>query len=118
MASFFRFFSSILEKSINCIIDSIEIEDIEEHYEEYNCNIKISNDEDIVISIIFIDSALIPSNFEMIIYDFLYDKLFATQFKPMVLPFGKHENCKLQSFEMFKYTIEAETIVRLNTDKI
>lgn len=118
LAFFFRFFSSILEKAINCIIDSIEIEDIEEHYEEYNCNVKINNDEDILISILFIDSALIPSNFELIIYDFLYDKLFAAQFKPMVHPFGKHENCKFQSYVMFKYTIEAETIVRLNTDMI
>lgn len=117
LISFFNLLGTILEETINKFCDSFEIQETEKKFHHFNCIISISNKDDVRIKILCLDRNKLIANFKDIIYDYIYDKLFISQFRMI-------ENGVLNCFEenaedilIYNYILNEEKIGRINIDK-
>lgn len=59
---------------------------------------------------------LIPENFEQIIYDYLFDKLFVIQFKKINDEFACRNYTEEEGIVSFEYILNEQLIQKLNKD--
>ena len=77
---FISWLSEFLEYSVNAICDQ-DIEDYEMKWNKLNCVVNLSDKDDFTLKVTFFDKKLIPIDFDKIIYHYLNDKLFISQYR-------------------------------------
>ncbi len=116
LTAFLEGFSILLEKTINQFCDSFEFQEIQEEYSNLSVIVSISYTEAVSIKISCLNKMLIPENFEQIIYDYLFDKLFVTQFKKINNEFACRNYTEEEGIVSFEYILNEQLIQKLNKD--
>lgn len=116
LTAFLEGFSILLEKTINQFCDSFDFQEIEEKHPSLSCIISISYIEKVSIKIACFDKSRIPEHFEQIIYDYLCDKLYITQFKTIDKEFAYRSQAEVDGTMLFEYILNEQLIEKLNKD--
>ena len=116
LTAFLEGFSILLEKTINQFCDSFNFQEIEEKHPSLSCIISISYIEKVSIKIACFDKSRIPEHFEQIIYDYLCDKLYITQFKTIDKEFAYRSQAEVDGTMLFEYILNEQLIEKLNKD--
>lgn len=116
LTAFLEGFSILLEKTINQFCDSFDFQEIEEKRPSLSCIISISYIEKVSIKIACFDKSRIPEHFEQIIYDYLCDKLYITQFKTIDKEFAYRSQAEVDGTMLFEYILNEQLIEKLNKD--
>lgn len=116
LTAFLEGFSILLEKTINQFCDSFEFQEVQEEYSNLSVIVSISYTEAVSIKISCLNKMLIPENFEHIIYDYLFDKLFVTQFKKINDEFACRNYTEEEGIVSFEYILNEQLIQKLNKD--
>lgn len=116
LASFFDTFSTLLEKCINQFCDSIDLQEVEEKVDNMNCIISISYIDKVSIKLSCFNISRIPQQFEQIVYDYLYDKLYITQFKTPEEEIADKTQEKFNETISLEYILNDKLIQKLNKD--
>jgi hypothetical protein len=117
LIAFFDVVSEMLEESINLFCDSFDIQEKERKFNPFNCIVKISYKDDVRVSIICFDKQALPISFENILYDYLYEKLFISQFRIIhdgILSFQKNED---KDILFLNFILNEKKIGKINIDK-
>lgn len=68
------------------------------------------------IKISCFDKSRIPEHFEQIIYDYLFDKLYITQFKAIDKEFASRQQAEVDGTMLYEYILNEQLIEKLNKD--
>jgi hypothetical protein len=118
LIAFFDLMNKVLEQNINLFCDSIDIHEPEEEFKPFECTIKVSNKDIVSVDIICFDKQKLPQNFEHIFYDYLYDKLFISQFRLIDDGIASPHSGKEEHGVLFlSYILNENRIGKINIDK-
>jgi hypothetical protein len=117
LISFIDFLCKMLEENINLFCDNYDIHEQEKRFDKFNCTIKISYNDNVCVDITCFEKQKLPPSFENIIYDYLYDKLFISQYRLIDDGIISQSTSESKGVLFLNYTLNEKQIGKINIDK-
>jgi hypothetical protein len=117
LIALFDIMNGILENNINRICDSIDIHEEEIEFDPFRCIMKISYTDIVCVDMMCFDKHKLPPSFESILHDYLYDKLFISQFRFVDDGIKTWSKKEIEDTLRLSYILDENKIGRINIDK-
>ena len=117
--AFTNWLNTFIEKSINIICEfDNENEIIEDKWDSLRCAVSIINTDELIFRINCFDEDRLPDNFPIMIYDYIYDRIFTSQFIYITDGILYQSKRKIDGGGVtYDYILNSDKIRTINIDK-
>jgi len=113
---FFHLLEEMLERNINRFCNSFDIQEQQKKCKQLNCIISLEYKDDVRVKIVCLDKDRLPALFKEMIYDYLYDKLYITQFRILYDGISNSYEEEKDGALYIDYILNDKTVGKINID--
>lgn len=116
LLTFFHLLEEMLEKNINQFCDSFDIQEQQKKCKPLNCIVSLEYKDDVRVKIVCLDKGRLPAHFKEMVYDYLYDKLYITQFRILFDGISSTYEKEIDGALYIDYILNDKTVGKINID--